>query len=155
MSRAAVGWAWVAGQALLLGALIFVPGRSDWSQPLLVTIPASVLFFGGFVVVAVAALRLGSALTPTPVPNDRGALSTSGLYRFVRHPIYTGVLAVVVALVLRSGSWLHLIVGLITVVFFDRKAAWEERRLVERYPDYPEYARRTPKFVPLPVSGSH
>jgi protein-S-isoprenylcysteine O-methyltransferase Ste14 len=36
----------------------------------------------------------------------------------------------------------------VTVVFFDRKARWEEAQLRERYPDYAEYASRTPRFVP-------
>jgi len=102
------------------------------------------------VAVGVAALRLGAALTPTPVPTERGTLITGGLYTFVRHPIYTGVLIIVVGLVIRSGSLLTLLVGVATVWFFNAKAAWEEARLAERYPDYPAYAAVTPRFVPRP-----
>ena len=59
-----------------------------------------------------------------------------------------GVLSIVVGLTLRSGSVVTLSVALVTVVFFDRKARWEEAQLRERYPDYAEYASRTPRFVP-------
>jgi len=105
---------------------------------------------GGLAVIGLAALGLGTALTPTPVPNQRGTLSTNGFYRYVRHPIYTGVLAVAAGMPLRSSSWIHLIVAAVTVIFFDRKAAWEEHQLAERFPDYRTYAATTPKFVPRP-----
>ena len=42
------------------------------------------------------------------------------------------------------------IVAVVAFVFFDRKAAWEERQLEARYPGYPAYAATTPKFVPRP-----
>ena len=150
MSRATIGWLWVGGQAVLLGALVLLPGSDDWPTPNWLQGIAAVLFFGGLALIAVAALGLGTALTPTPVPNKGAKLTTGGFYRYVRHPIYTGVLAVVVGMTLRSGSWIHLLVAIITVGFFDRKAAWEERQLAERYPNYADYAAATPKFVPQP-----
>lgn len=149
MDRATVGWIWVAAQALLLGALIFLPARDDWPTPAWLLAVASITFFAGLGLIAVAALGLGTSLTPTPVPTSRGSLKTGGLYQFVRHPIYTGVLMVVVAMTLRSASWIHLAIAIFTVLFFDRKAAWEEQQLVDRFADYPAYADRTPKFVPF------
>lgn len=101
-------------------------------------------------IAGLAALGLGSALTPTPVPRDIGTLITRGFYRYVRHPIYTGVLSVAAGLTLRSGSWVHLAVAAITVLFFGRKASWEEVQLAERYADYPAYQAMTPKFLPRP-----
>ena len=150
MSRSTIGWAWVAGQAVILGALILLPGSDAWPRPDVLLALAGILFFGGLALIAVAALRLGSALTPTPVPSERGQLATGGLYRFVRHPIYTGVLTTVAGMTLRSGSWLHLGVAAASIVFFDRKAAWEEGALHEHYPDYAAYAARTPRFFPRP-----
>ncbi len=150
MSRSTIGWLWVAGQAILLGALILLPSRDDWPTPGWLETIASIVFFAGLATIGLAALRLGTALTPTPVPNQRGTLSTTGFYRYVRHPIYTGVLAVVAGMTLRSGSWIHLAIAAATVVFFDRKATWEEQQLTERFPDYPAYAATTPKFVPRP-----
>jgi protein-S-isoprenylcysteine O-methyltransferase Ste14 len=52
--------------------------------------------------------------------------------------------------VLRSGSLITLAVGAVTVAFFNAKAAWEEKRLAERYPGYAAYAARTPRFIPRP-----
>ena len=148
MDRATVGWIWVGGQALLLGALILLPGRDDWPVGSVIGLIAAILFFAGLALIAISALGLGAALTPTPVPTERGALQTSGLYAYMRHPIYTGVLMVVAGMTLRSGSFLHLVVAAATVAFFDRKAAWEEQQLSARYPDYRAYASVTSKFFP-------
>jgi protein-S-isoprenylcysteine O-methyltransferase Ste14 len=104
----------------------------------------------GFALLILAALGLGSSLTATPVPKKSGQLKTDGLYRFVRHPIYTGVFMIVVALVATSGSWVHLAIGVVTVWFFSVKARWEEQRLRLEYPEYDFYARSTARFVPTP-----
>jgi len=95
MNTGVIGWVWVAGQAVLLGALILLPGGETWSTPLIVRTIANVLFFGGVLLAVIAGTRLGSALTPTPVPTKAGSLATTGLYRYVRHPIYSGVLMIV------------------------------------------------------------
>jgi protein-S-isoprenylcysteine O-methyltransferase Ste14 len=84
------------------------------------------------------------------VPSASGHLTTDGLYRNVRHPIYSGVLLVTVGLVLRSGSVAGVAVGVALVVFFVVKARWEETRLNRRYPEYAAYAARTTRFVPAP-----
>ena len=154
MNRQLIGWTWVAGQALLLGALVLVPGRDDWATPAILLAVAGILFFGGLIIVAIAALGLGAGLTPTPVPTQSGTLITSGFYQHVRHPIYTGVLTVVAGVTLRSASLVHLAIAVATVAFFDRKSAWEEKQLTDHYPGYPEYAAITPKFVPRPWKTS-
>lgn len=145
-----LGWAFVAVQAVLLVALVALPSRDDWPVPSWLRAVGTGMVVAGIVLVGVASLRLGSSLTPTPVPNQRGSLATTGLYRFVRHPIYSGVLTITVGLVVGSGSVATLVVGLITVAFFNVKAAWEEDRLAARYPGYAAYAGTTPRFVPKP-----
>lgn len=150
MKRSTIGWLWVGGQAILLGCLILLPGRDDWPTPSWLQSLAAVLFFAGLGLIVLASLGLGRGLTPTPVPSERGALTTGGFYRYVRHPIYTGVLAVVAGMTLRSGSWIVLAIAVLTVAFFDRKAAWEEQQLTAHYTDYPAYAAATPRFIPRP-----
>ncbi len=150
MSKQITGWIFVAVQAVILIALIIGPARNDWPTPDVVRLVGMAFIVAGIGIGIVATLSLGTALTPTPVPTERGTLTTEGLYRFVRHPIYTGVLAIVVGLTIRSGSVLSLIIAVLAVAFFNAKAAWEEQRLVETYPGYEAYAARTPRFVPRP-----
>lgn len=147
-NRSAVGWAFVLIQAVLLIALVVLPTGDAWPTPAALIILAGMFIGLGLVGVAIAALRLGPALTPTPVPTERGTMVTGGLYRFVRHPIYTAVLIIVIGLTVRSGSLLTLIVAAATVAFFNIKARWEEARLSERYVDYQTYAAVTPRFIP-------
>ncbi len=148
MDRRALGWTFVAIQVVLLVTLVVLPGRDDWPTPRWVWMTGQVLVIGGLGLVVAASLGLGTSLTATPVPRERGELVTGGLYRFVRHPIYTGVLTLVVGLTLRSGSVITLAVAVVTAVFFDRKARWEEAQLRQQYAGYDAYASHTPRFVP-------
>jgi protein-S-isoprenylcysteine O-methyltransferase Ste14 len=143
-----IGWLWVVGQLVVFAVVFLPPPGEDWQNPPWLSLSATVIFGLGLVLVAVAALGLGRGLTPTPVPRHGGQLVTGGLYRFVRHPIYTGVLLIILASTVRSQSFLQLLVAVLALLFFDRKAAWEERALAERYDGYPAYAAGTAKFFP-------
>lgn len=142
------GWTWVAGQVVLFAALIAIPDGRAWPTTGAIGIVGNLAFFGGLAWIGIAALRLGTSLTPTPVPVKSGSLKTSGLYKFMRHPIYTGVLTVILGMTVPSGSILKLAVAALAFVFFDRKAAWEETQLARAYPDYERYAAHTAKFFP-------
>lgn len=144
------GWLFVAVQVALLLTLAVLSGspRSDWPTPAPLRAIAALCTLGGLVIVVVASVQLGRSLTPTPMPNERGVLRTTGLYGVVRHPIYSGLLLVVIGLAVRSASWITAVVAAVTVAFFHVKAAWEERRLAQRYDEYPAYAHRTGRFVP-------
>ncbi len=148
MSERTIGWTFVAVQATLLAALVLLPGRDDFDLPGWLRLVADVTFWTGVVLGVAAAISLGRALTATPVPNASGELRTSGVYRFARHPIYSGVILVVVAIAARSGSWWKVALGAGTIVFFMIKTRWEERRLSERFGGYDAYAATTARFFP-------
>ena len=148
LSPRTIGWAFVAVQALLLATLILLPGRDDFEPPGWVRAAADAVFWLGLALIVLAAAFLGRSLTATPLPLDRAELRTTGPYRWARHPIYSGVILVVIALSVRSGSALTVAIGAATLAFFVVKATWEERRLVERFPEYAAYAARTGRFFP-------
>jgi len=148
VSERTIGWAFVAGQAVLLATLVLLPGGGDFETPGWVHVAADVVFWAGVAIAVAAAVSLGRALTATPVPNGSGELRTGGLYRFARHPIYTGVILIVAAIALRSGSWWKVAVAATTIAFFVAKTRWEERRLDERFPAYDAYAATTGRFFP-------
>jgi protein-S-isoprenylcysteine O-methyltransferase Ste14 len=78
-------------------------------------------------------------------------LVSHGLYRYVRHPIYTGDLLLLLGLELALNSWFVLGVAAIAV-YVRRKAVHEEQKLKESIPEYDRYCSRTTRFVPfLPV----
>ncbi len=148
LSPKVLGWSFVAIQIVLLGGIIFLPGADNWTVAPWLSTAARLTSMAGLIVVVAASLGLGTALTATPVPKAQAGLRTGGPYRLARHPIYSGVLLFVVGRVAASGSFWKLAVGVVTVAFFNIKARWEESRLRAAYPDYEEYASRTPRFFP-------
>ena len=148
MNPRIVGWSFVAIQIALLGAIVLLPGANHWTNPPVLSTAAHAASWVGLAVVVAGSLGLGSALTATPAPKAHAGLRTGGLYRFTRHPIYSGVLLFVVGSVVASGSYSKSALGVLTAVFFNVKARWEESRLRDVYPRYSAYAARTPRFVP-------
>ena len=77
-------------------------------------------------------------------------LRTDGPYAVTRHPIYTGILGMLLGSTLLSGvgRWLLLVpIGLVVVA---AKIRAEERLMVETFPEeYPAYRRRVPALVPV------
>lgn len=148
MNRTTIGWLFVAVQAVLLATIVLLPAADLWPTPQWFDGATLAAIVAGLVVVSAAALGLGPALTASPVPAQQGRLTTSGLYRWVRHPIYSGVLLIVIGLAARSGNGITAALTAVAVGFFNIKAAWEESQLARRYPDYQAYAEKTPRFVP-------
>jgi protein-S-isoprenylcysteine O-methyltransferase Ste14 len=80
---------------------------------------------------------------------DEPELVTSGPYRLVRHPIYSGIL-VAGAGTATSLSWQWLIAVVLAGLYFVYGATVEERYLTEQFPDtYPAYKRSTKMLVPF------
>ena len=76
-------------------------------------------------------------------------LVTSGPYRTIRHPIYTGIILGMVGTAIAIGVW-----ALVPVVvlggYFIYSARMEERYLAEQFPDsYPKYRRSTKMLIPF------
>jgi len=132
------GEAWVAGQFVLLAAVVagaFFGGSWPWPVRLF----GGVLLFLGALFAIAAARGLGPALTPLPRPSGKGDLVVSGPYAVVRHPIYSGVATAAVGFSVLVSSWWSLGASLLLLVFFHFKAVREEKWLVGHYPGYPEY----------------
>jgi protein-S-isoprenylcysteine O-methyltransferase Ste14 len=140
----------VLGQFILLGFLIFYPANSInyGSFGILVTVAIAVLLAIGLVILGLSFLALGKSLTAHPIPAKKGELVTDGLYRFARHPIYTGVLAVGLAMTLSGGLFPHILFFIALVVLLNYKASFEEQLLRARYEGYASYAAKTGKFLP-------
>lgn len=79
-------------------------------------------------------------------------LVSRGPYRYVRHPIYVGMLIAMVAYGVAAGSWPGLVAtGVLVVPAIVFRAAREERALARAFPtEWPAYRRRTGAFVPRP-----
>ena len=102
----------------------------------------------GIVIVIWAVLQLKNSLTAYPTPKDNSQLITNGLYHFVRHPIYTGILLFCFGYAMYSQSIWRLIISLSLLILFNFKAKYEEKKLTEKFSDYPLYCKTTGRFFP-------
>lgn len=134
----------------LLISVIFVPDdTAGWGeQDALIRGAGYVLFILGFVIEFASGRALGRALTPSPIPRDESKLVTEGIYKYLRHPIYTGLMVVGFGAVLQNGPQPHVWFFLALVLLLNVKARWEERLLLARYPEYQAYMASTPRFLP-------
>jgi len=153
MSTNARGWAAVALQAVLLVLLVALPTRRTVSQlwpPDLSAALGVMLIVAGVVLFMAAAKTLSTALTPTPVPLADQNLRTSGVYAWLRHPIYSAVLLAAAGFTLCVGSWWQVLVTAALVVFFVLKAQWEDTMLSEQHgSEWEAYRARTGALWPI------
>ncbi len=125
---------WVVAQLLLLAAVGILPPAG----PKVVSAPAAaatVALIGAVMLVA-GAVALGSNLSILPSPREGG------------HPIYSGVILLVVGWAVFRGDLFHVVLAVGIGLFFAAKASREERYLQDRFPDYTGYRRRSWRFVP-------
>ncbi len=96
-----------------------------------------------------ARLHIGRNWGTPMTQKDEPELVTSGPYRLVRHPIYSGILAAGIGTAIAL-SWLWLVAVALAGVYFIYSAVVEERYLTGRFPDdYPAYKRSTRMLVPF------
>jgi protein-S-isoprenylcysteine O-methyltransferase Ste14 len=110
-------------------------------------------FFGllgslGMILVLISLVQLGASLSPFPTPVSTGNLNTTGVFRYVRHPIYSGILLSAYSFALFTDCWFRLLVAIGLHVLFFFKSRYEERLLQDRYPAYFEYMERAGRFIP-------
>lgn len=83
-----------------------------------------------------------------------GELVTEGIYRFIRHPQYTGFLLITGGMLLDWATLPMLIMWPIMVVLYYRLARREEAELEQEFGQaYSDYKRKTGMFLPRLFAG--
>lgn len=145
------GGLWVLTQIPLMLAVLVVPlrfGAGHFIPAGMLSVVGMMLTVSGFFLAVWALRGLGDALTPFPQPLDDATLNQRGPYRWMRHPIYSGVMLAGFGWALWWLSAAGAICALVLALFFDRKAAHEENWLRQKYREYSDYAQRVKKFIP-------
>ncbi len=98
---------------------------------------------------------LGRNLTDTVVVRRDAYLVDDGPYRFVRNPMYTGILMVGMTLGLALGTWLVPLAASLMFTLLALRTRTEEKYLIERFGDrYRRYMARVGRFLPKPPASS-
>jgi protein-S-isoprenylcysteine O-methyltransferase Ste14 len=108
-----------------------------------------IAFLFGLAVAVQARIQLGKnwGLPMMQKPNPK--LVTSGPYRYVRHPIYSGMLLMALGSMIDVNIY-WLLVFIVATVFFTYSAVTEERLMAQQFPkDYPSYKAKTKMFIPF------
>ncbi len=101
-----------------------------------------------------ARLRLGRWFTGTFGVKEGHQLVTDGPYALSRHPMYTGIVLMVLGAALTWNSLLTLLLGLSLVAPFFLHTVYEETMFEQHFgAAYLDYQRRVPRLLPFTRAG--
>lgn len=87
-------------------------------------------------------------LSVFPDIKSTAVLCTSGPYRIIRHPMYTALLLLVLALLLNDFSLVRTLIVFLILIDLLLKIKVEERILRAHYPSYDQFVKVSKKIIP-------
>lgn len=159
LSRSADGTAMmlvirVFGLALWLSPIVYLinPMWMAWSK---MGLPDAARWFGfGLGLVNIGSIywlfsSIQSGITPVSTTRKNHQLVTHGIYRWVRHPLYTVGSSLYVSFGLMADNWFVIFMAALAFIAMAIRTPKEEANLIEKFGDeYREYMKRTGWFLP-------
>ncbi len=141
---------------VLVGLFFAIRARPDFFRRPLYP-PTETLRWTGVIVCAAgvgfaiwARHTLGTNWSGAPTIKEGHELVETGPYRYVRHPIYTGILLGIIGAGIGSGQTKHLFVLAVVAALLWIKLKVEESLMRRQFPQaYPDYMRRTKALIPF------
>ncbi len=96
-----------------------------------------------------ARVHIGRNWSATVTVKEDHALIRTGPYAYVRHPIYTGILAAIAGTALAIGEWRGILALALVLLAFRHKISVEETRMRATFPEYEDYRRTTAALIPF------
>lgn len=137
-------WTMVILQFSMLGLLLF-------TGPILPRETASLVLYiiGGIIILwAIQSIRLGN-LSILPFVREGGYMVAKGPYKYIRHPMYTGLIFIAWGLVANEITILRILCALVLTLVLIVKLHVEEEYLKRSFPPYLDYQKRTKKLFPF------
>ncbi len=101
---------------------------------------SNILIFSGLLVIAIGWRAVHSG---------NGELVTQGIYRYVRHPQYTGFALMIIGFLVQWPTIITLIMAPVLLVMYAKLAKKEEKTMIEQFGEkYTEYSKQVPAFIP-------
>jgi protein-S-isoprenylcysteine O-methyltransferase Ste14 len=147
------GALWRLG-SVVAAVIVYRLARHDLDRvtdhTLWIEVPGLVLLLASTGFTIWARLRLGRMWSASPnVLQQHHELRTDGPYAVTRHPIYTGLLGMLLGTVLLNGLGVSLALLLVGAGVLATRIPIEERLMSRTFPDeYARYRKRVPRIVP-------
>ena len=142
------GKAWFIGQFILFCLILLAPVIEQVEFPLWLRAVGLVILVCGVIIAVLGYRTLGSSHSPWTNPIEGGHFISTGIYSYIRHPIYAGWIVGTLGWELLARSLLGLGVTVALLVFYDLKSREEDKWLVEKYIGYAAYKDKVKRFVP-------
>lgn len=128
--------------------------ENEWlfnSRSDIISIIGLIVYFSGALFGLLSRFQLGKQGTGILVIIEQHELINTGVYKYVRHPIYGGGIIGVLGFILVSQS---IMVSIITFVLYfsilQKRAEYEEQLLIEQFgQNYLDYIDKTKRFIPF------
>ncbi len=144
----------IGGLILWLSPFVYLinPAWMAWSK---LGLPESIRWLGvGIGIVCVFGIywlfsSIGSGITPTSATRSEHKLVTKGIYKYIRHPLYTFGSSLFIAFGMMADNWLIALLGVLAFIGMAIRTPKEEANLIEKFGDeYRDYMKRTGRFLP-------
>lgn len=127
-------------------AFMVIPGldavRFGWSAPpLVVKLMGLIALVPSFLLMFLV-MRENTFLSKAVRIQEGHTVISTGPYAVVRHPLYVGVIVMLLAMPLALGSYYGLLAGGLMTILILLRAALEDRTLHDELPGYREYAEK-------------
>jgi len=133
-------------QFLLFAIYLFNFELLEFKFPDSLSIPFLIISTIGFLIIAIAILQLNKNLSPFPTPKSNSELIQTGLYKYIRHPIYTGIILMTFGYGFYVNSLFKIFISVALLILFYFKSSYEEKMLQNKFSDYSEYKKTTGRF---------
>lgn len=136
-------------QFVLFGVFLFDIPVLNVSLPSYLQLNGIPMAIAGLAISGIAVLQLNTNLSPFPTPKSGSTLIKNGVFTWIRHPIYSGILLGFLGLSLYYQSLYKIGVVVLLLVLFYFKTSYEEQRLEMVFKEYVDYKAKTKRFVPF------
>ena len=130
-------------QFVSIGLLILL--EPIFSSGMLLLVQAFAILVG---LAGVFALQLGR-FNIVPIPKDGADLQTSGIYAYIRHPMYASIFLFFSPALLTMSEPISFIVFAILAITLLVKLHFEEFLLKQKFADYENYQKHSKKLIPF------
>ncbi|MFC1680326.1 methyltransferase family protein [Pseudomonadota bacterium] len=134
----------VAGQLGCVALCCYPQGWQNLGSPWWLALCAA----GALLGVVVLIFNRPGNFSIYPEVREGASLITEGPYRWVRHPMYTALMLMMIGVAGYNGHTINYAAASMLIVIVVTKAFREEKLLPQVFPEYPAYARTTKRFIP-------